>query len=179
MIQRSMTKKIDKISGYDRSLLRKLNTAKGFFLYGNRIRFTTNLTMNIAMLVHCLSEKPGLILENIIEDSVGPLANALNWDGVSDFWFERDELLLTLGSMYRFFDKEEAVQHEIRHQEIKEYPFVILLEPPTEEEYDIPVCIDEEGVWIGKGVQATLRSHERIPVTVLNLLKKVPTNIQS
>ena len=174
-----MTKKIDKISGYDRSLLHKLNNVRGFFLYGNRIRFTTNLNVNTSILIRCLAERPGTVIEDIVEDSIGYLSSILNWDGNQEFWFEPDELLLSLASQYRFYDKEEAIQHNIKYKEILDYPFVILLETPVDEEYDIPILIQDNEIWIGKGSQAILRSHQEIPKTVLKVLKKIPTKIQS
>jgi len=169
--------KIRTLTGFQRSLLDKLNTKKGFFRYGNKIRFQVHLPIKESSFLFCLDDEPTDIITNLITQEISPISDALEWDGEEEFWFNSDKLINALTHLYRFYYEEEALYEQLEGKTLSVFSFTFLPILPEEfKKRHIPISIDEYGFTVGEG-DLFLITHNNVNPYVLKILKKFPTKI--
>lgn len=172
-------KRTRRLTGFDRRLLDTLNQQKGFFRYGNRIRFQIHMPLNEAALFYCLGKSPGNIVTEVIKNRFGLLAEALEWDGEENFWFDPNLLITALANQYRFYLPREAEIEEIEYRTLGKFPFVLIdfeKLPHNLKTRSVPARVNNTSLIIGEGT-SFLISHNEIDKQVVELLAKMPTHI--
>lgn len=174
-------KRVTKIKGVQRRLLDFLNGKQGFFKHGNQIRFTVHMESSESALLYLLQDQPSKTINKIIKGEFQGLAQSIEYNADSQkFWLNPNRLLIDLASSNRFYSDDDANRDNLPFVESKKYPFVVILDVERVNYAGrmIPVeYIDEQTIKIGVGSEYLI-SHNYIPDTTIEILRKMPTIVR-
>jgi hypothetical protein len=176
-------KRVTKIRGVRRRLLDFLNQKQGFFKHGNQIRFTVHMESSESALLFLLEDQPSKTINKIIKGEFQGLVHSIEYNADNQkFWLNPNRLLIDLASSNRFYSDDDANRDGLPFVESKnkQYPFVVILDAETVNYTGrmIPVeYINENTLKIGAGSEFLI-SHNYIPDTTIEILRKMPTIVR-
>ena len=162
------------LTAIQKKLISTIDKLPGFFRHGNKIRLTIHLDVRESAVLALLDKKATETVKDIVDQELGFISNALEWDG-QDFWLEPNTALIGMIDSYSLFTDFDAIQNDMEYIYVGK-PFVVCNETIHSFSF-IPCQVLDEKLIIGDGNQYII-SKSPINQSIIEILRKLPFCVQ-